>query len=240
MRILGIIPARKGSKGVRNKNIRNLGDIPLIEWTIRAARQSSLDKVIVSTDGHEIAKHSKCLGIDVPFIRPDYLSGDAASSIDVINHAVEHFESKGQFYDAVMMLQPTTPFRLTEDIQLAIELFTNNYKHIDSVISVVDVEGHHPARMKYMDSDQKLIDPPFCEEFENQPRQNLRPMYIRNGAIYLTKVATLKENSFKGENSVALVMPQFRSVNIDTEFDFAMAEWILREFIADDRKSITS
>jgi CMP-N,N'-diacetyllegionaminic acid synthase len=98
----------------------------------------------------------------------------------------------------------------------------------DSVISVVDVEGHHPARMKYI-QDGKLIDPSFAEAYESQNRQELTPMFLRNGAIYLTRRETLLENSFKGKVCLAYVMPADRSINIDTEADFEYAQWVLQK-----------
>lgn len=224
MKVIGIIPARGGSKGVPKKNIKLLNNKPLIAYTIEAAIESKLDTVIVSTDDQEIADVAKRFGADVPFLRPDNLANDSAKSLPVMLHALNFMEEQsGKNYDAVMMLQPTTPHRTIEDIDKAIDLLEQT--NADSVISVVDVEGHHPARMKFME-DGKLIDPPYCEAYENQPRQELTPMYIRNGAIYLTKKEVLLANSFKGKDCRALVMPASRSVNIDSVLDFQMAEFL--------------
>ncbi|MGB0431812.1 MAG: cytidylyltransferase domain-containing protein, partial [Bacteroidia bacterium] len=159
MRVLGVIPARGGSKGVPKKNIKILGNKPLIAYTIESANHSNLKDVIVSTDSEEIAEVSKRFGAQVPFIRPNDLAGDSAKAIPVIQHALNHMLSIGnEDYDAVMMLQPTTPFRTTEDINKAIDELSQ--KQSESVISVIDVEGHHPARMKLMDESGFLIDPP--------------------------------------------------------------------------------
>lgn len=229
MKVLGIIPARGGSKGVKRKNIKLLGGKPLIQYTIDEAKKSKLTKVILSTDDEEIAEVSAKLGLPVPFIRPENLATDSAKAIPVIQHALSFMEEQDNTtYDAVMMLQPTTPFRLAKDIDEAIEKLESTGS--DSVISVIDVEGHHPARMKYLE-DGKLIDPDFCEEIENQPRQQLRPMYLRNGAIYLTRKEVLLKNSFKGQSCFAQIMPLDRSANIDTEHDFAYAQWILKEVL---------
>jgi len=169
MKILGIIPARGGSKGVPGKNIKHLAGKPLISFSIDAAKDSSLSKVIVSTDDEQIAAVARELGADVPFLRPDFLASDTAKSLDVSRHALLTMEKSDNLqYDAIMLLQPTTPFRTTEDINQAIELLIAN-PDADSVISVVDVQGHHPARMKYLESGI-LIDPPFCEAYENQNR----------------------------------------------------------------------
>lgn len=224
MKILGVIPARGGSKGVVGKNIKPLSGKPLIAYSIEAATSSLLSKVIVSTDDEKIMQVAHQFGAATPFVRPSNLASDTAKSIDVAKHALQQMELLDDTeYDAIMLLQPTTPFRNTSDINEAIKILSNT-PDADSVISVVDVLAHHPARMKFLE-DGILIDPPFCEAYENQNRQELEPMYIRNGAIYLTKRNTLLNNSYKGKKCMALIMPQERSVNIDTIDDFEFAEW---------------
>jgi CMP-N,N'-diacetyllegionaminic acid synthase len=230
MRILGIIPARGGSKGVPRKNIKNLAGKPLIAYSIEAALASKLTDLIVSTDDVEIKELAILFGAQVPFMRPDILSNDTAKSLDVAIHAIKFMEDHTNgVYDAIMLLQPTAPFRTVNDINKSIDILLEN-KEATSVISVVDVEGHHPARMKYIENGV-LIDPPFCEEHENQNRQELIPMYIRNGAIYLTKRDTILSGSFKGGKSMAYVMPAIRSANIDTIDDFEHAEWIFNNHL---------
>lgn len=224
LKVLGIIPARGGSKGIPSKNIKELDGMPLIAYTIRAAISSNLTHVIVSTDSQTIADIAIRYGVNVPFLRPDNLATDTASSMPVAIHGLLEMEKLYECqYDAVMLLQPTTPFRTTEDINSAISLLIE--KDTDSVISVVDVGGTHPARMKYL-REGLLIDPPFCEEKENQNRQELEPMFIRNGAIYLSKRNVLLKGTYKGDSCAALIMPNKRSVNIDTIFDFEYAEWL--------------
>lgn len=215
MRVLGLVPARGGSKSIPRKNLVELGGVPLIQWTIQAALGSNLERVVVSTDDDEIAEISQNLGAEVPFKRPAELSSDQTLSIDVVLHALDVLEED---FDAVMMLQPTSPFRTSIDIESAIKIIND----ASSVISVVPVEGTHPARMKFVE-DGVLIDPAFAETIENMPRQELRPMYIRNGAIYLTRIADLRHRTFKGALSRALIMPKERSINIDTSFDLALA-----------------
>lgn len=226
MNILGIIPARGGSKGVLRKNIKDLGGMPLIAHTIQAASKSKLLKVIVSTDDEEIARIALEYGAIVPFLRPHSLSDDHSKSIDVAKNGLEEVEKiDNTQYESIMYLQPTTPFRTAEDIDASISLLKSN-PTADSVISVVNVNGHHPARMKYIENGL-LIDPEFCETQENQNRQELRPMYIRNGAIYLSKRETILSNSFKGNICLAYEMPVERSVNIDSPADFQYAMWLL-------------
>jgi CMP-N-acetylneuraminic acid synthetase len=223
MKVLGIIPARGGSKGVPGKNIRPLGGTPLIVYTIRAAAASRLARCIVSTDSAEIAEVAKAHGAEVPFLRPADLATDAANAIPVLQHAYRHLRDEcGESFEAAMMLQPTTPFRRVEDINRAIEILEKT--GADSVISVIESD-RHPARMKYLEGD-RLIDPPFCEAYENQPRQELRPMYLRSGAIYLSRIETLERNSIKGNDSRALIVPNTTAVNIDSLDDFEYAEWL--------------
>jgi len=224
MKILGIIPARGGSKGVKLKNIRQLNGKPLIYYTIKAAQDSKrMQRFVVSTDSPQIADISRQYGAEVPFLRPYNLATDEAKSIPVLQHALNEIETiDGVSYDGVLMLQPTTPFRMASDIDQAIGLMEKT--DCDSVISVVEVGAHHPARMKFIE-DGRLIDPQFCEEYENQPRQELPQMFIRNGAIYLTKRNVLFENGLKGKNCLALLMPANRSINIDALEDFEYSEW---------------
>jgi CMP-N,N'-diacetyllegionaminic acid synthase len=225
MKILGVIPARGGSKGVHKKNIKKLGDFPLIYYAINASQKSFISDVIVSTDSIEIKSIAEHYGATVPFLRPDEIASDSSSSVDVALHALNTYEEITNCkYDALMLLQPTTPFRTSEDINAAINMLKNN-PDVDSIISVVDVEATHPARMKFM-KDNFLIDPPFVEKKENQNRQELETMYIRNGAIYLTKASTIRNKSFKGNKSLGLVMSKFKSINIDTIEDFEYAEFL--------------
>jgi len=221
MKVLGIIPARGGSKAIPRKNLVFLGGKPLLAWTCESATQSNLDRVIVSTDDHEIAELASSHGVEVPFLRPSELSGDLSLTIDAVLHAMRNIN---EGFDAVMVLQPTSPFRTTQDINECISLLEES--KADSVISVVDVGGHHPARMKYLNQGL-LVDPPFVESRENQPRQELQPMYIRNGAVYLTRTETLQQGSFKGSRSAAHIMPVDRSINIDEPFDLIVAEAVL-------------
>ena len=171
--------------------------------------------MVVSTDSEEIATVSQSLGAEVPFIRPIELSSDSTLSIDVALHALDVLDEE---FDAVMLLQPTSPFRTPSDIDSAINIIDG----ASSVISVVPVDGTHPARMKFIENGL-LIDPPFAETTENMPRQELRPMFIRNGAIYLTRTPEIRNRTFKGSLSRALVMSKERSINIDSFFELAIA-----------------
>ena len=226
-KVLAVIPARGGSKGIKGKNIKDLGGKPLIAYTIEEALKSNLiHDCIVSTDDEKIAKVSREYGADVPFMRPDELSCDKSLSLPVVLHALEFMEKKNKFkYDAVIMLQATTPFKEVSDIDKAIIMLFEN--DADSVISVVNVDANHPLRMKRIVGNRLInyID----QGYENmRPRQELPPVYIRNGALYLAKRETLLEqNTFSGKNCLALEMPEEKSVNIDTFKDMLLAEYFL-------------
>jgi D-3-phosphoglycerate dehydrogenase len=230
MRIIGVIPARGGSKGVPRKNLYPLLGKPLLAYTVEAGLASKLiADVVVSTEDEEIAALARQLGAQVPFMRPAALATDSALSLPVVQHAVTETEKVLlRTYDVVIMLQPTTPLRTAEDIDAGIQVFTNT--GADSVISVVDVGGEHPFRMKRIVGDNLLIN--YVDQgFEDmRPRQELPRVYIRSGALYIVRRAVLMEqHSFVGANCRAYVMPQERAVNIDTRLDLLLAEQLLRE-----------
>lgn len=228
LNILGIIPARGGSKGIKKKNLYKLINKPLIEYTINEAIKSKLiTDLIVSSDSHEILKISESLGLKTPFIRPKYLSQDNTQSFPVIEHALKNMQKKnGINYDYIIMLQPTTPLRKSYDIDRSLRKLIKS--ELDSIVSVVNVGANHPFRMKLIKKNQKLVN--FIEKgFEDmRPRQNLPPVYIRNGAIYATKTKLLLKNrSIVASSCLAYIMPKYRSVNIDVAEDILLAEYFI-------------
>ena len=229
MTVLGIIPARGGLQSIPRKNLVPVLGKPLIAYTIEAARQARrLTRMIVSTEDAEIAAVSREYGAPVPFMRPAELATPTARSLPVIQHALREMERlDATVYDAVVMLQPTAPLRTAADIDAAIERLES--READSVVSVVAVGGHHPARMKRILPDGRLINYLDHEEEDMRPRQELPPVYMRNGAIYLARRALLLEQGrMTGPRCYAYVMPPERSVNIDAEEDFAVVEYWLR------------
>ena len=229
-RILGVIPARGGSKGIPGKNLHEISGKPLIQYTIEASKDSKfLSEFIISTDSEEIANFSRSIGGDVPFIRPDRLSTDKALSLPVVLHALEFMESYiGKKYDIVVMLQPTTPLRHYKDIDSAINILLGG--QADSVISVTEVGGYHPLRMKRI-KDGRLINYIDQGIEDMRPRQELPPVYIRNGAIYAAYREVLVENnSFSGKDCYAYKMPAERSVNIDTLDDLTLAKKYINNY----------
>ena len=228
MRTLAIITARGGSKGIPKKNLALLLGRPLLAYTAEAALAARrVNRVILSTNDPEIAESGRRLGIDVPFLRPPELALDDTPHIPVLQHALGSVEATDGPYDAVLTLQPTNPLRLPEDIDGAIALLEES--KADSVISFAAIGDKHPARMKELDPDGWVIDPPFAEAFEGQPRQQLSKLYLRDGSIYLTRRAVLMEqNSLKGARCRAWIMPEERACNIDTPLDLFLAEQLLR------------
>jgi len=227
MRVLGLIPARGGSKGVPRKNIRLVGGKPLLHYTTRAALAArSLARVILSTEDDEIAAVGRECGVEVPFLRPPELAGDEAPMLPVVQHAVRWLAERGNSFDAVCLLQPTNPLRRAADIDGAVELLDRT--GADAVISFVDAGEKHPARMKFLAPDGRVVDPPFAEAFEGQRRQDLPKLYLREGSIYLSRVPVLMEqHSFKGRDCRAWIVPEERACNVDTPLDLYIAECLL-------------
>jgi len=228
MRILGIIPARGGSKGIPRKNIRLLAGKPLLQHTVEAARAAKrLTRTVLSTDDPEIADVGRACGVEVPFMRPPELARDDTPTLPVLQDVVRHLEGLGDHFDAVLVLQPTNPLRRAEDIDGAIELLERT--GADSVISFVDAGEKHPARMKFIDDEGRVTDPPFAEAFEGQRRQDLPKLYLREGSIYLTRHEVLmNQNSIKGRDCRAWIVAEERACNIDTLFDWFIAEQLLK------------
>jgi N-acylneuraminate cytidylyltransferase len=230
MRVLGLIPARGGSKGVPRKNVRLLAGKPMLEYTAKAALDAVangvLARVILSTDDPEIADAGRASGLDVPFVRPVALARDETPMLPVIQHAIRFTQDCGEAYDAVCLLQPTNPLRCASDIERAVRML--NDTGADSVISFVRVGDKHPGRMKLVDDDGRVTDPPFAESFEGQRRQDLPPLYLREGSIYLTRTEVLMEKgSLSGEDCRALMMPEERAINVDSILDLMLAEHLL-------------
>lgn len=222
-KILGVITARGGSKGIPRKNIKLLDGKPLIAYTIEAAAQSRwLSRTIVSTDDFEIAEISKSFGADVPFLRPENLAEDKSTSIQVIQHALHWLkENENAEYDYVMILQPTSPFRTAEDIDACIEKIIET--GADSVMSMVELVDFSVKKIKRIEDD--VIVSVFEEEGNQSSfRNDGEKLYKRNGAVYLTKVEVLLKDDLFGTVSRPYGMPLERSLDINEPYDFFLAE----------------
>lgn len=227
--ILGLIPARGGSKGLPRKNIKPLLGKPLIAWTIEQALASKyLDRVVVSTDDKEIADISKKYGAEVPFMRPKELAEDNAKGIDVVLHAIDWLKEndKRKQYDLIMLLQSTSPLRTTEDIDKAIELLFL-LKEAKAIVSVCEVD-HHSLWVNTLPDDRCMKD--FIKpEIMNKNRQELPKFYRLNGAIYIAYCNYLqKRKSFFGKETFAYIMPREKSIDIDDKIDFKLVEILIK------------
>ncbi|TXD49124.1 cytidylyltransferase domain-containing protein [Polaribacter sp. IC073] len=225
MKILGIIPARGGSKGVPRKNIKLLDGEPLIAYSIKAAQESRLlTDVFVSTDSEEIIAVAKKYNCSF-FKRSEENAGDNTPIEPVI---YELLDALKEVYDLIVLLQPTAPIREGKDIDNVINMFIED-KELESVVSVVELEDIHPARMYNVDSDKNMESLESTKE--RFRRQDLTPVYLRNGSIYATKVKSLQANKkLISSNKKAYIMPENKWANIDTERDFLIAEVLVREW----------
>jgi len=225
-RVLALIPARGGSKGIPRKNIVPLAGKPLIAHTITAARQAScLDRVVVSTDDGEIAAIASSWGAEVPFLRPTELASDTASGLSVARHALAWLaEQQSYVPDVLVELQPVAPLRLGEDIDGAVRLLLAS--GADTVVGLVEAE--HPYYLRTLDGG--VVAPFLPDAPEVFRRQDLPPVYRLNGALLATRTTVLREqHSFYGEKTRGYVMPAERSIDIDTLLDLRIAEALLRE-----------
>ncbi|TAH69968.1 MAG: acylneuraminate cytidylyltransferase family protein [Anaerolineaceae bacterium] len=221
---LAIIPARSGSKGLKDKNIKLLHGKPLMAYTIEAALESQIfDEVYMSTDSCEYAEIAKEYGASVPFLRSKDNACDTSSSWDVVKEALTRYRQIDRIFDMVTLLQPTTPLRTAEDIKQAYRLYKD--KNADAIISICEVD-HSPLWTNTLPTDLSL------NQFINKdilelPRQKLQTYYRINGAIYMINVERFQKhgaNGLYGENSYAYIMDKKYSIDIDTEVDFLMAE----------------
>lgn len=222
--MIAIIPARGGSKGLPGKNVRPLNGKPLIAYAIEAAlKAKNIDRVIISTDDEEIARVAVEYGAELPFMRPAELASDTAMAIDNYIYNIGRLEEEGgKPIDAFVVLQPTSPLRIAEDIDGAIELFEQ--KKADSVISYCQ-EAHPVTWHKYLDDEGRFVDI-FDANIKN--RQDNRVSYYPNGAVYVFRTSMIRERKYYTDKSYAYVMPRTRSVDIDFIEDFEYAEFLLK------------
>ncbi|RGF13507.1 acylneuraminate cytidylyltransferase family protein [Blautia sp. AM16-16B] len=227
MRNIAIISARSGSKGLKDKNIKILDGKPLLAYSIDAARKSKLfDTIMVSTDSKKYAEISKAYGAEVPFLRSEATSGDRAGSWEVVLEVLKRYKEFGQQYESVTLLQPTSPLRLEKDIVEGYRLLKE--KEGDSITAVCEMD-HSPLWSNTLPNTLSMKN--FeREEYSECGRQQLPQYYRINGALYIRKIEyssttiTLKKN-----REYAYIMPRERSIDIDTEMDFKIAEVLLRQ-----------
>ena len=222
-KVLGIIPARGGSKGLPRKNILDLCGKPLISWTIEEANKSIfIDKLIVSTDDQEIIEVSKKYGCEVPFKRPKKFSRDKSTTNEVIMHSIDSISVK---FDVIIVLQPTSPLRTSKDIDNSLKKLIENdcFSVISMCLSDKPYEWFHHI------NSEGFIKNIFDSKMNN--RQLSKNAYVPNGAIYTAHVDIYKQKkTFYHKNSMAYIMPKHRSIDIDDKLDFKMAKFLLDEY----------
>lgn len=227
MKILALILARGGSKRLPGKNIRMLGDKPLIVWSIEVAQNiPEICEILVSTDDRDIAEISENAGAYVPWLRPAELATDTASSVDAALHALDWYETnKNQVIDGVLLLQPTSPFRTKETIRKGIELFLTHGRQ-----AVLGISKTHMHPMNSLKMRGESLVRYFDENNTEANAQDYLPAYVINGSFYLISPHELRDRqSFVGIESIPLLIEsQKESIDIDTEWDFKMGEFTLR------------
>lgn len=214
--VLGIVPARGGSKGIPRKNIRLLAGKPLLVYTALAAHAAkSLGRIILSTEDRDIAEIGKAAGLEVPFVRPAQLAADTTPMVDVVVHTLRSLESKAQTYDAVCILQPTSPLRSPATIDRCVELLWE--RDVDSVISVRPVPTEFNPHWVYFETADRLLQPAM-KNSAVPCRQQLPKAFHADGSVFVARTETvLGERTLKGKRMLGFVSPEHEAVDLDTE-----------------------
>lgn len=225
---LAIIPARGGSKGIKDKNIIELDGKPLLAHSIQAGLNSKyIDKVVVSTDSKIISKIAKKYGAEVPFIRPEYLASDTAKTIDTVIHCIEEMKKLGEEYKYVVLLQPTQPLRQPWHIDEAIELML---KTDEDALSSVSRVKDHPILMRTIDENGHAVN--LLNESSTKRRQDFPDFYKVNGAIYINKInENLNSKTSLNDNRLAYIMDEMYDVDIDELMDLELAQIALKQIV---------
>ena len=225
-KILAIIPARGGSKRLPGKNIKPLCGKPLIGWTIEQAQSSKyIDEIFVSTDSNEIAAVAEDFGIKVPFLRPAELATDTSPSSAFVLHTIGYYRNKGQEFDYILLLEPTSPLRDITDINIAIEQLLN-HDTAKSIVGVSKVEATHPAFL--VDISKEGLLKPYLKEMKTLRRQELSDLYFFEGSLYLSDIEFyIKEQTFYHDLTLPYVVPKYKAYEIDDIVDFYIVEKIL-------------
>lgn len=227
-KILAIILARGGSKGLPGKNIKEICGKPLIAWSINAAKESKfIDKLMVSTDSKEILKISNKYGANVPFLRPDCLSNDLVSSFDALEHAITFCkEELNETYDYIVLLEPTSPLRTSLDIDNAIEKLIKS--NADSIVGICKTEDQNPAFLIKKDNND-FISSYVNSEMKSIRRQDIEDVFFFEGTIYISRTEVLLDKkTFYHENTIGYEVPKYKSLEIDDIDDFIMVEAIMK------------
>lgn len=224
-KVLAIIPARSGSKGIKDKNIISLNGKPLISYTIDAAKKSKyIDDIVLSTDSQRIANVAIKYGAEVPFIRPEELATDRSKTIDVVLHAINYLGNEGRFFDTLILLQPTSPLRTKEDIDCALEEYVkNDYKSLASINQVKE----HPILIRSINDNGELSS--LLNENSTVRRQDLSVYYRINGSIYINSIDEINELTSFNDNIFPFIMDTSHSIDIDDQIDLLNTKYYLEK-----------
>lgn len=226
-KVLAIIPARGGSKGLPNKNIKELCGKPLIVWTIEKAKLSKyIDELIVSTDSQQIANIARSVRCNIPFLRPQSISDDTTPMYEVVLHSIEYFERTNKTFDIVILLEPTSPLREDDDIDKMLEKLNEFYEIFDAIVSVGEV-NEHPSIMKRI-FNEKLY--PYCKELDMAlRRQDNEPAYFPYGVAYISKTKSFKEEkTFYQKRTTYYKIKRYQNYEVDSIYDFLAIENIMK------------
>lgn len=226
---LAIIPARAGSKGLYKKNIKQLCGKPLIAWTIDSALKSKyLDEVMITTDSKEIANIAKEYNINIPFLRPKHLANDTSTSFDVVKHTIEYYKNKlNKEFDYIVLLEPTSPLRETNDIDNMIEKLIENKYKFDSIVSIGQV-NEHPSIIKRIINDNYLKE--YCKELDPKSRRQDNDLaYFPYGVAYIVNTnILLQEKTFYTKKNTFFIIKRYQCYEIDDIYDFLAIENIIK------------
>ncbi len=230
-RILAIIPARGGSKRLPNKNKRLLAGKELVKYSIEAALNSKLlTSIVVTSDDEDILNIARQYSDIVPIVRPKEISGDNAPAISYVHHAMEYMEINFALkYDMIVIVQPSSPFTLGEDIDATISLLENNIG-ADSAVSIMKLDhAIHPVKLKTLNNNE--LKPYFEEENGRMAEYELSQIYVRNCSVYVSTTDCIKNNKIIGEKCLGYLMPRERSIDINDPMDFAFAEFLMSKIV---------
>ena len=226
---LAIVPARGGSKGLPGKNIKELCGKPLVAWSIEAGLKSKyVDEVMVSTDDEQIAEISKKYGANVPFLRPSELASDTATTFDAIKHTIDYYKNElKKEFDYIVLLEPTSPLRENNDIDIMIEKIVDNQEEFDSISSIGEVH-EHPSIMKQIVNKNYIV--PFCKELKvTTRRQDNEKAYFPYGVAYIAKIKNLlEEETFYTKRNTFYEIKRYQCYEIDDLYDFLAIENIMK------------
>lgn len=234
--VIAIVLARAGSKGLPKKNLREIEGVPLVCYPIRAAKFSSyVDFIYCSTNSFEIASVAKSEGANTSYIRPENLAEDETSSVDVVLDALEYFESVGNYFQYVIMLEPTSPLTESSDIDSALEMLHFNTQNKSSLISVAESISGHP-QFTFIIDDTNSVFTLDGKPWKFRRRQDLNKLFYQTGTLYISEVKALKDfKSFISSSTIGFVVPKLKSFEVDDLIDFHILEMLFskRKILAD-------